>query len=182
MMNKKAVFVGVALVVLIVVGSYVYDKYLSPVDLLAEIEDISNSPSGKANTALQSHYAYLDTLETLASSGALEDAVDYLDTLIEKETDYEPIYHLEKGKLLFSLGDFTAAIESFSSSINVSPYGSKTALEWRAYSYLNLQDCESAMIDAQSLIAEDSTHWNQYQRIKSSCDSVSNGLVKGIRN
>lgn len=181
MMNKKGVIIGLALVILVVAGSYFYDKYFSPVDLLDEIEDIRNSPSGKANTALQNHYAYLDTIEILTSSGAFKDAVDYLDTLIEKETDYEPIYHLEKGKLLFSLGDFTAAIKSFSSSISVSPYGSKTALEWRAYSYLNLQDCESAMRDAQSLIAEDSSHWNQYQSIKISCDSVSNMLVKGVR-
>ncbi|WP_339607444.1 hypothetical protein [uncultured Roseivirga sp.] len=172
-MDRRSVFIGFLFLAAIFGCAYFYNQLFKPVDLLEEINDIRNNSPSSANDRLQNHYSYMDTLEILTSSGALTEGIKYLDILIEKDTDHKSVYQLEKGKLLFSMEHFISAIESFSAAIRESPYGSPSAIEWRAYSYINLIDCKSAMLDAESLIEKDSTHWDQYQRIKNSCDSIS---------
>ncbi|WP_421977050.1 tetratricopeptide repeat protein [Roseivirga seohaensis] len=172
-MKKQSIYIGVLLLAAIFGCAYVYKQLHKPIDLLEEINDLRNNSPSSANDRLQNHYSYMDTLETLKTSGALTEGIKYLDILIEKDTDHKSVYQLEKGKLLFSMDNFKHAIESFSAAIRESPYGSPSALEWRAYSYINLKDCKSAILDAESLIDKDSTHWDRYHQIKTYCDSIS---------
>jgi tetratricopeptide (TPR) repeat protein len=139
-------------------------------DILGDLSEIRATRT-KEGLELARYYDHLDIIDSLRENNYHSAALNYLDTLTNLGI-FEDNFLLERGKIYFDLGEYELAKIEFSKLLRISENRNKKALVWRSYSYLELNMCDSAILDIENAYSANPTFEKEYLVIKEHCDDL----------
>ncbi|WP_422355131.1 tetratricopeptide repeat protein [Roseivirga pacifica] len=147
---------------------------LSPrLDMKNELDDLRVELKSVTNP-LDTYYDFMNQSDSLFALNKHQDALQTLDKGIDSLPDYSSMFSLEKGRVLFEMGNYESALRELDLSIEASKYGNVRAFEWKAYAYLNLGQLDSAKHYAGLMLKGNTSFADSYERIIHFADSLSN--------
>ena len=160
-------------IALIILGAVVLILHFSKsrqIDIVGDLEEIRNTPT-KAGEELNSHYENKAVFDSLVYSGEIDSALEFIDKIIDESSDskFNDNYILEKGKLLYELKEYADANRVLSEAIIKSDSFNLNAFVWRSYSLAMMGQCESAILDINYALSQNSSFQKDYDNIQKYC-------------
>ncbi|MEP0986394.1 hypothetical protein [Ekhidna sp.] len=166
MIKKTVLFL---LIIVIVIVLYEMKNRQKPIDIIGDLESIRNTPTSiEAET--NKHYMNINIIDSLITNQKLNAAVEFIDSLLLLNDDYFEKYLFERGKVSFELRHYDSAISFFRKVLNISNRYNLKAREWKAFAHINLDECDSALIEIKIAEKKNSSLFKQSRgRIEAYC-------------
>ena len=171
MKKNLRIILSFSLTALLAYIVFLFTKTTDPQeDVLQGFEELRSTP-----TAFEIQKAkyddYMSFIDSLKGKELYEKALQYLDTL-EGLGIYEEKVIIERGKLFFESEQYLKAKYEFTNALEVSDFLNLKAYAWRSYTYLELNNCDSALLDiSKAYSANPSFFGEDYKRIMKDCSS-----------
>ncbi|MGB3468350.1 MAG: hypothetical protein WBA74_23905 [Cyclobacteriaceae bacterium] len=167
--TKVIIVFAIAFGIIIMIVGYFILLSRSELDLVEEFDEIRNTETEEAKI-LRSYHQSITILDSLLSLNQYENALILLDTINEIDPRFSDNYCVESGIIYYELGRFEEAKGSFTKAIEISESSNFKAYIWRAYTYSMLNNCDSAVIDAQYAYSNNSMFETDYETIAEKCN------------